>query len=148
MEEHHLTEREINPGSSQEYDQRLRKELIDLSAWLGHLLHIEPIDFHVSAQEPLTAAYKWNGSSRDDRFLLSVKITRKDFKIQNLWIPKPKRNRGAGSTILVRLRDIAVSHGIQTLFIEPRPGSEGFWLKAGFIPIKKGIFWEKQISDG
>ena len=127
--------------------QKLQADLASLKPWLSHLLATEMIDAYISKHRPITATYKFHSFSQADRFLLSIKITFLDVKILNLWIPLSMRNQRIGSAILTRLQTYCADWGIPYMKIEPRPGSEGFWSKVGFVPDESGnnLCWQKLV---
>jgi len=121
-------------------------DLHTLSTWLCRLLDVEAIESHISDQRPLSASYKWQGQVKKERFLLAIKVTPQVMKIQYLWIPLSMQKKGIGSAIIIYLYQLAQIYELKAIFIEPRPGSEGFWQKVGFTPSEKDNYiWERPV---
>lgn len=124
----------------------MRDDLRDLGVWLSQSLGVDTIESHISILEPLSVMYKWQGPAKGERFLLAIKVTPQALKIFNLWIPRSQRNQGIGSAIVCHLVQLALSHGIESILIEPRPGSEGFWSKLEFAPsVTNKEFWIRSV---
>lgn len=127
--------------------QVLRHELVQFQAWLCQLLHIDAIEMYLSTQEPLTATYKWQGAASDDRFLLAMEFKAKQLKLFHLWLPGSKQRQGIGSAIVAQLRSLCSAYHLEAILIEPRPGSEGFWLKHGFVPPSDRVsHWRLDVN--
>ena len=123
----------------------LRAQLHGLQPCLCELTGLHAIESQITSQGPVSVDYKWNGMGKEERFLLSVVYSPLELKISMLWLPRSMRNKGLGTKILDQLFQIAKQHGIPKAMLETRPGSEGFWTKAGFAPDRHS-YWKCELS--